>query len=202
MNNKKYIRGSKNGLAGVLLLLMLCLFGCGKDEIVISTVSGGSPEEGTYAIVDDVSEETIFVHISGAVVNPGLYELSSGARLYDAIVLAGGFIGDADTDYANLAEVLKDGEKYIIYTTSETAALSEITGTCQDSHYTSEGLLDINLATEEEFRTLPGIGQSKATAIIKYREENGPFLLVEDLKKVSGIGDGIFSGLEEYITVR
>ena len=194
----------------IIFFIIACVLqGCVSGAPVLVQVGDSGKEsaaEGTEP--EDESEKlsagTVFVHISGAVNNPGLYELDEGARLYDAVCMAGGFSDEADSDYANLAEVLTDGTKYVIYTKEETEMLREDSrsdgGTL--SHYTDDGLLDINLATTEEFMLLSGIGRVKAEAIVKHREENGPFASKEDIKNVNGIGDGTYAGIEDYITVR
>ena len=194
----------------IFVVMALFLQGCmDPSPVLVQAESHDEPENA--AASETVSEDTpetngtVFVHISGAVNMPGLYELDEGSRLYDAVCLAGGFSDEADTDYANLAEVLTDGTKYVIYTKEETEMMKEDIesgGSSALSHYTDDGLLDINLATADEFMLLTGIGRVKAEAIVKYRDENGPFASKEDIKNVNGIGDGTYAGIEDEITVR
>ncbi len=189
-------------------VIMLALPGCTGSAPVLVEAGDGD----VLPIVDSVSadetkpaeEGSVFVHVGGAVNSPGLYELPAGSRLYDAVLMAGDFRDDADRDYANLAEILTDGTRYMIYTREETAFMMYEAAGGDDclSHYTSDGLLDINLATKEELMTLNGIGESKASAIIAYRDEHGAFSDVEGIKQVSGIGDGIYSKISGLITVR
>lgn len=206
----------------VAFIVVFMISGCGENEPQLVDLSQQSnsekyiddSEEGreddvTGAVNETKSDEvTICVHISGAVVEPGLYELSEGSRLYDAVMAAGGFTNDAAVDYSNLAEVLLDGVKYHIYTESEIEEIKtveEVSGgqgaLNTTSHYNSVGQLNINLATKEELMKLSGIGEAKAQSIIDYREENGAFKSIDDLKNVSGIGEGLFTKISGDIIV-
>lgn len=145
-----------------------------------------------------IAEKTIFVHVEGAVAAPGLLELSEGSRVYDAIQAAGGFAEDARHDAVNLARVLTDGEQIIVPTT-QTDGGSDAAPAA--SAGTAAGKVNINTADAATLDTLPGIGASTAAKIVADREANGPFKTIEDLKRVSGIGDKKFSQLEVCITV-
>lgn len=147
-----------------------------------------------------IVEKTIFVHVEGAVAAPGLFELSEGSRVYDAIQAAGGFTEDARHDAVNLARVLTDGEQIIVPTTQNDGG-SDTTPATAASPGTATGKVNINTADAAALDTLPGIGASTAAKIIADREANGPFKTIEDLKRVSGIGDKKFSQLEGSITV-
>ena len=126
----------------------------------------------------------------GAVKRPGVYELDEGARVCDAINAASGFKKKADDTKINQAQLLTDGEQIVVpYCSSNREDFSEQDGT----------RVSINYGTIEEFMTLPGIGQSKAESIIKYREEHGLFKNIEELKNIQGIKDGVFSNIEDYI---
>ena len=146
-----------------------------------------------------IVEKTIFVHVEGAVAAPGLFELSEGSRVYDAIQAAGGFTEDARHDAVNLARVLTDGEQIIVPTT-QTDGGSDTTPATAASPGTA-GKVNINTVDAATLDTLPGIGASTAAKIVADREANGPFKTIEDLKRVSGIGDKKFSQLEGCITV-
>ena len=147
-----------------------------------------------------VVEKTIFVHVEGAVAAPGLFELSEDSRVYDAIQAAGGFTEDARHDAVNLARVLTDGEQ-IIVPTIQTEGGSDDTPSTAASPGTATGKVNINTADAATLDTLPGIGASTAAKIVADREANGPFKTIEDLKRVSGIGDKKFTQLEGCITV-
>lgn len=128
-----------------------------------------------------------FVHISGAVLNPGVYPISSGMRLFEVIALAGGFTKQADQDSVNLARTLTDGEQVVVSGSS--------------SKVISQGLLNLNRATVSELDKLPGLGPTLAARIIDWREANHGFQTVEDLRKVGGIGDKLFAGLRKLVTL-
>lgn len=125
-----------------------------------------------------------------------VYSLASGTRLYEAIEAAGGAADDADLQQLNLADQLTDGQRIYVPAEGETAADPEYT---EDE--VSNGLVNINTATAEQLQTLPGIGQAKANAIVAYRENNGNFSSIEDLRKVPGIKEGVFGQVQSLICV-
>lgn len=149
--------------------------------------------------------EDIFVHICGAVVNPGVYVLSAGSRIFEGIEAAGGFSEDACEDFVNLAQTLQDGQRIVIPTEEEAEAA------VQDNAYqeqwlpeetqSTDGRVNINTASEQELSAISGIGAGKAAAIIQYRQENGSFSSVEDIMKVSGIKEGTYEKIKDKITV-
>ncbi len=149
--------------------------------------------------------EPIQVHVAGAVVRPGLYDLPEGSRVMDAIEAAGGLVAEADKNGLNLAARVEDAQKldvpfvsgYLPEADQGFVVISE--GTPSPS--AGEELVNINTASPEELDELPGIGQTNAQKIIAYREENGPFARIEDLVNVSGIGSAIYEGLKDLITV-
>jgi competence protein ComEA len=144
------------------------------------------------------------VHITGAVNDPGVYTLPPGSRVEDAIEAAGGGTTKADTSLLNLAELVEDGMQIWV-----PARLEELPGNQFPGE--SEGepaenplskLININTATQIELESLPGIGPVTAEAIIKYRNENGPFKKIEDIQEVSGIGPAKFEQIRELISIR
>ncbi|MCL2719649.1 MAG: helix-hairpin-helix domain-containing protein [Lachnospiraceae bacterium] len=168
-----------------------------------------------------LSEEIVsFVHICGAVMNPGVYEVLNDSRVFEVLNLAGGFTDDAATDAVNLAMTIIDGSKIQIPTKEEIAALGtkeihenawvskgySIPGnnTAAASGESSNGLTDlvnINTASLDMLMTLPGIGKAKAESIILYREEKGKFNIIEDIMKITGIKDAVFGRLKDKICV-
>ena len=171
------------------------------SEFAISKAQTSTSESIEDASSDaPVVEKTIFVHVEGAVVSPGLFELSEGSRVYDAIQAAGGFAEDARHDAVNLARILTDGEQIIVPAT-QTDGDSDATPATAASPGTVAGKVNINTADAAMLDTLPGIGASTAAKIVADREANGPFKTIEDLKRVSGIGDKKFTQLEGCITV-
>ena len=213
-------------LLPISALMLMFLTGCtsaNKEIILSDNTANNTLEAEAFSSQEDSGKETetpetldneppenVVVYVCGAVVNPGVYELSEGSRIDDAVIAAGGFSEDADRTYVNLAARLSDGSKLQIPTISETSdetLAKEIesfdTG---DNGYKSgasdgSGLININTASQTELATLPGIGEGLAGKIIKYRDENGSFKSIEDIMKVSGIKDKLFSKIKDQITV-
>ncbi len=163
----------------------------------------------------DKIPRTIFVHVCGAVERPGVYEIPAGSRMFEAVEAAGGFQEEACQDYLNMAELLEDGTKLEIPTLEEAEALKEAgeapeklvsgtPGSTSSEKRNGDGatdLININTADIAELCTLPGIGESRARAILEYREKNGGFQKKEDIMQVSGIGQKMYEKIEEDITV-
>ncbi len=171
-----------------------------------SALNGGSSFEETVPPAEAEPEvKSIFVYVCGAVNSPGVYELDEASRVTDAVDAAGGFSEDADRDYVNLAALLTDGVKLKIPTSAETSGQgsSEIESFDQpeDTSGAKEKLININSASVSELTALPGIGQSTAEKIVKYRDEHGGFKSKEDIMNVSGIKDKLFSRICDQITV-
>ncbi len=156
---------------------------------------GGSADAGR--------EEPIVVDVAGAVATPGVFELPDGSRVQDAIAAAGGLAADADPSSVNRAAPVADGQQVYIPRAGETPAAAQGTGTAPTggAEAAASGLVNINSATAEELDALPGVGPSTAQAIIEDREANGPFAAVEDLMRVSGIGEKKFEKLKASICV-
>ena len=165
------------------------------------------------SVQEDISSGQLFVYVCGAVEKAGVYELDENSRIVDAVEAAGGFAEGADRTYVNLAARVTDGMKLQIPTLEEAsdsklakgiesfdqgfvAAASQTAATGG-----SEGLVNINTATREELKSLSGIGDSTADKIIRYREDNGGFGKIEDIMKVSGIKEKLFSKIRDNITV-
>ncbi len=146
---------------------------------------------------EDEKSEPVIVHICGAVVNPGVYELPPGSRIVDAVDKAGGLSVDADDSYVNLAAVPNDGEQIFIPTIEESVIMKQ---TRQETGVSS-GKVNINTADKALLCTLPGIGDTRAADIIAYRQEHGNFSAIEDIMQVSGIKEGSFQKIKEMIVV-
>lgn len=153
------------------------------------------------------TKSPIAVHVIGAVPRPGLYEFIEGARVQDAIDVAGGLLSSADVSSINLAALLEDGQQLNIpyqdgaeplqsSSSDELVLPTEESSTAEDTE-----LININTATVEELDSLPGIGPTTAQRIIDYRNENGPFDTIEDIQNVSGIGPSTFDDIKDLITV-
>ena len=164
-----------------------------------------TPEGESVLLRPAPTSEPIQVHIAGAVVRPGLYDLPEDSRVMDAVEAAGGFVAEADKNSINLAARLEDAQRldipyvagYIPDVEQGFVVISEGT----PSPLAGEELVNINTASLEELDTLPGIGPTTAQKIIDYREENGPFATIEDIVNVSGIGAATYEDIKDLITV-
>ena len=181
--------------------LFLCV-GCGKTSYFQSTelVETATDTEKTESVVEELVPETIYVQVAGAVLNPDVYQLPIGSRVYAALDAAGGLLDSADVSDINQAQILEDGEKLYVYTVEETIALKEEQAIKSQESF-DDGLININTASAAELRTLPGIGETKANQIVSFREANGKFSSIEDIKNVSGIGEGIFNQINMLIKI-
>lgn len=135
------------------------------------------------------------VYICGAVVNPGVYEVSEGARIFQVLELAGGLTEDAAVTELNQAEPVQDGQMIYIPTLEEAAVQAA------KEQEAADGRVNINTASVEELMRLPGIGESKAQSIIAYREEHGAFAGTEDLMNITGIKAGVYEKIKNSIKV-
>ena len=178
---------------------MLC--GCGSRNTVYLEKIQTETSEVPQTEEKDSAKETggCFVYVCGAVVNPGVYELPENSRVYEAVAMAGGMTEDAGTEAVNQAEIVTDGQMLRIPTIAEVLAAQE--DASGDSGATDDGLLNINQAEVADFMTLPGIGQSKAEALVKYREEHGKFSSIEEIMNVDGIKEGVFNKIKDSIKV-
>lgn len=192
-NQKRWIYIGITAAALVIFVLWLFFQEDSRQKAVLKT----SDTEAVHAENSPESAAEIYVHITGAVNKPGVIKLAQGSRLIDAIEKLGGLTENADTDSVNLASVLEDEDKIHIYTKDETAE----TGAGSTSAASGTGRVNINTASLEDLRTLPGIGDAIGKSIIDYREKNGAFRSLEDLKEVDRIGDKVFEKLKDSITL-
>ena len=246
MNNKiKYL------LVGAVVLISIILGACslkGQDESIFieqeeevtesaKVTEGFEADEGvrrsdeeiissdTEEAKDEEVQVEVVVHVCGQVMSPGVYTLKSGSRLYEAIESAGGMTEEADSEYLNQADLVRDGSKIYVPSREETKELNAddrmssddilnaVTSSqeiradegldgrrCGDSDETGDKV-NINTATKEQLMTLKGVGESKADSIISYREANGPFSSIEDIMNITGIKEGLFNKVKDQITV-
>ncbi len=226
------IKEKKSPALWLALVCVLVLAGCQKadpDEAALTQITPEEVMEGAQDVPEtepageEAAGETaageeepedparIFVYVCGQVLNPGVYELEAGSRLYEALDAAGGLTGEAAGEYLNQAGLLEDEQQVYVPTRKEAeegsplwqqAAGNEGTLGPADASGTEEkARVNLNQATREELMTLTGIGEVKAEAILKYREEHGPFGSIEELKEIDGIKDGIFQKIRDDITV-
>ena len=195
-------------IGSILLFTGIFFYACNRDgnkeeenfraaenpsEITaLKSASGSEPDS-----VEKDSEKPlkVCVYVCGAVVHPGVYELDCGSRKADALDRAGGFMEDARKDAVNLADTVSDGEMIRFpYLDEEVTVSDETSGAVK-----SDGRVNINTASENELTFLPGIGESKAKAIVEYRDRNGSFSSTEELMNIPGIKEGTFEGLREFV---
>ena len=193
-------------LAGTVYSVSTMIKGGKADDrielVVTDSVISTSDETGSHFDVQpdstkDDSNTGIYVHICGAVINPGVYQVPAGTRVYQALELAGGSSNDAYLSGINLADKLADGQK--VYIPAEGENAEGILST--DSGGVQSVMVNINTASEAELMTLPGIGQSRAKDIINYRVKNGFFESIDDIMKVSGIKEAAFEKIKDLIKV-
>ena len=164
------------------------------DELMMSSVHSSQSSE------IESSSQQIYVDIKGAVEKPGMYEGTTNMRVWDAVMLAGGVSDVADTKQVNFSERISDQMVIYVPKIGEEIQISEKNSESQESQSKDTSKINLNQASETELQTLPGVGQKKAQEIIRYREENGGFKTIEDLKNISGFGEKTFEKLKELIT--
>lgn len=196
----------------VLACLPLLVFlACGSAEETESltellqkqeSISGReeAPDEaaGEGVLVPAGSEcevQTAFVYICGEVAAPGVYEVRADCRICDVLLLAGGFTKEADQGSVNLASMVQDGMQIKIPSRAEAAEEQE------RQMRQREGLVNLNTASAAELCTLPGIGESRAAAILSYREKQGGFQTKEEIMQVTGIKEGMYEKIKDRIFV-
>lgn len=187
-----------------MILCFCCIFaGCSREDAFTETTITEREADGeVLEEQEEIEPEAIWVYVCGQVVRPGVYELKMGDRVYQAIEAAGGFTEAASREYWNQAEILSDGQKIYVPTQEETqgSGSDSASGTA-NSEAGEDGRVNLNTASKQELTSLSGIGESRAEAIIRYREENGGFRSIEEIKKIEGIKEGIFEKIKNDITV-
>ena len=182
--------------------------------------SAGGTDRAELSDASSEEAKTLVVHICGAVSAPGVYELPAGSRIIDAVEAGGGFLPEADEACCNLAEEIVDGCQIYIMTKTESCAdgqtekkagiqtspdsdmqTTDINMRSNSATALDNGLVNLNTADVAALMTLPGIGESRAKAIISYREQHGAFAQIEDIMKISGIKQAAFSKIKDKITV-
>lgn len=213
---KKRTKSEKRKVFVWFLVGVCFLFtACGKEqEMYLCTEemqeqeTEGMPQEDTSFAQDTKEEESsdCYVYVCGAVVTPGVYKLARGSRIYEAVELAGGFLDTAAPESLNQALEISDGQMIQVLTMEEArqaacdVETNDIVATEEGSAIIN-GKVNLNAATQADLMTLPGIGASKAEAILSYRKENGSFTKTEDIKKIAGIKDGVYEKIKDCITV-
>lgn len=188
----------------VAVIVMGIVYGINKadtDKKVVVSSDAITYQEDAYTKTS-IEDETVkqreteaadglYVYVCGEVNAPGVYRCAAGSRIYEVIELAGGFCEEADRNYLNLVEEVKDGSKLYVPSLNDNISEAGSAG----------ALININTATKEQLMTLPGIGESRAADIISYRQSKGNFKSVEDIKKVSGIKNAAYDKIKDLICV-
>lgn len=191
-------------LWGIAFGVVCGLLGAGLLLLVVS-----QPRGEAIQLIPPPTKAPLVVHITGAVVKPGVYSQTPGSRVMDVIAAAGGTTANADTSLINLAKPIEDGMQIWVPSsiandlTGDNPGLAENNGSAERKSVVGslKRLININSAIQSELDTLPGIGPVTARAIIQYRLENGPFINIEAIQEVSGIGPVTFEKIMEFITV-
>ncbi|WP_235867528.1 helix-hairpin-helix domain-containing protein [Ureibacillus chungkukjangi] len=213
---KKY--GKMVLFPGIVCLILLYVFlqqdtSSEEETFTITTIPQEQNEEvveneaTTNATIEQPKIEEIMVDVKGAVKSPGVYILTADDRIIDAIDRAGGYTEEAQSTEVNHAQKLQD--EMLIYIPKigeeidQENSIGQVVVSSTAASSSSQGTkIDLNSADEAALTTLPGIGPSKAQAILAFREENGSFKTIDDLKNVTGIGEKTFEKLKEFIVVK
>jgi competence protein ComEA len=194
----------------IIFLLIVIIIGIGiilyknfnnEDNLAINSPSNFSENN----IAEKIEVPSVIIHISGAVKTPGVYKLKSIDRVVDAVKIAGGITERANPDAINLAALLKDGQKIIIPYKISNQVTVESDKNIEEVYSSSSSPSDqinINTADDNTLQSLPGIGPVLSKRIIEYRNQNGLFEVIDDIKDVSGIGEKKFEGIKDLICVQ
>ena len=161
--------------------------GTGQDNTITLEKSSDAMEAST-----DVQASKIYVHVAGSVRSPGIYQLDSGTRVYDAVLAAGGFTSKANQSSVNMARALTDGEQLVVSSQSGGSSFEVVP---------SSSLIALNQASALQLEELPGVGPALAGRMIDWRTANGGFKTKEDLLNVAGIGDKLFASFKDLVTL-
>ncbi|EEU25795.1 helix-hairpin-helix domain-containing protein [Enterococcus faecalis] len=203
---KWLLLGSGASIVILITLLVGIYLMVNKEPRVDTTMWEETSLTTTAEVATDATKERaetmIYVDIKGAVKVPGIYQLKTQQRIWDALALAEGVSEEADTAQVNYAQKVKD--QMIIYVPKKGEAVAQSLETLQESapaQQNQEEKINLNTATEAELQTISGIGAKKAQEIIRFRDEQGPFKTVEELKNVPGIGEKTVERLKDMLTV-
>jgi competence protein ComEA len=207
---KEFARNHLGALVVVLVVGVLFAFmqfsRARSESVPVATTPAQASADASPsgAVSAPVSPEAqIRIHVLGAVNTPGVVALPSGSRVEDAIRAAGGLRTDADPGQLNLAAALQDGQQIVIGTRGQPAG--QVNGGSAGAAQTggsagvTSGKISLNSATEAQLESLPGVGPVMAGKIVAYRQQNGPFTSVDQLKEVKGIGDKTFAQIKDHV---
>ena len=200
---KLYVMGSLVFILLIVVAIIFLQYDQKEERQMFEDFSIEESDESLSVAEEETVEVIIKVDVKGAVVRPGLYMAKSDDRVLDLIEQAGSFTEDADRNGVNLAQRVEDQMVIYVPTIGEEATAVNVPSLGNNGGVVPSdgGKININQATAGELETITGIGPSKATAILQYREENGAFKSIEELKNISGIGDKTFEKLKDEITI-
>lgn len=181
-------------------LIILCCIALIASGITFYHLHNSTTDEIITNSATATTNDVITVYVSGEVNNPGIVELNSDSRVSDAIEACGGFTPLADKDKINLAQKTTDGMQIQVNIQNTTATDKQASNN-STNNLTTNNLININTATKEELDTLPGIGPATAQKILDYRQEQGNFQTLDDLKNVKGIGEAKFAKIQDKISL-
>ena len=166
----------------------------GFGVYVFSSSFGNQPKvtlsKPSSSNTQDVKSPSIYIHVAGAVRKPGIYQLDSGSRVFDAVLLAGGFTQKANQTSVNMARILNDGEQLLVSSGTSNAQVQQ-----------ESSLISLNQASSSQLEDLPGVGPALAGRMVDWRTANGGFKSKEDLLNVAGIGDKLFAVVKDLVTL-
>ena len=204
-----FIKDKKLVICAIFIMIIgvgMYIYKSNSDPITIEDNRESIEMQETEDKNEKTAENVIIVHVAGAVKKPGIVKLKEGSRVEDAVNEAGGLEDNADISNINLAYILEDGIKIKIPTLdekelSDNSYIIEDIGDKVENSKSKKDKININTASESELETLEGIGASLAEKIVEYREKNGKFKNIEDIKNVTGIGDSKFEVIKNKINV-
>ena len=214
-------KGKKYYMVMPVAVLIICgmfFFGCAEKPdkkesikpIEVSEAQKDTEEKKAEEKSENQGKESVvYVHVCGQVNVPGVYELPKGSRIYEAVAAAGGMTKQAAGERLNQAATVEDGQQIYVLSKEEAAKNAEPAGgeagvldaSIPGMPQAGDGKVNLNTATAEELMTLSGIGEAKAEAILRYREEHGGFQKVEELMEVEGIKEGVFNQIKEQVKI-
>lgn len=208
-NNEKFVKCLSVFVTAIVFLAIFIFYNISskenqKREFALNEFIH---EGDDIEIVENEDYEKIFVEIKGEVVNPDVYELAKGSIVKDLILLSGGLTSDADIFNINQARELKNGECILIFSKNQMEnykneiAISEIGNFEIENLKEDDSLVNLNTASKDELKSLNGIGEGLAQSIIDYREANGSFKTIEEIKNVNRIGQKTFEKFKDKIKV-
>jgi len=194
---RKYIYG----IAAVVFVLAAGIvyygYWSGLQREAVYELARSEPAATSSEPAEPLAPAEVKVYLSGAVANPGVYTVQSGGRIIDVLEMAGGALGDADLERVNLAAYVSDAQQIQIPREGE-----ELPPEASGAASAAAKLININMATAAELQALPGFGPVMSERVVDYREKNGAFEKIEDIKRVSGVGDKRFEQIEGLIAVK